>query len=281
MEKFYTAKNDLVFKAIMLTKQNILKKIIESVLEEEIKEITILNNELTVINVKSKKRVVDILVRIKNQYIDVEMNNNQEEYIKIRNGTYLFNMINESIGKGETYAQILKNEYIGINLTYHNGGSEIRNEYLLQKRNGETYIKNLRIIEINMEKLKKEWYTLSRKEQERYKYLKMLDMNKESLEKFTNEGDAIMKEYEEAIKKLNVDEEFRMHITEEEDERLMYESSMELAEERGEKLGLRKGTIEVAKSLLSLNVNTIEQIAEATNLSIEEIRQLKSTIDIK
>lgn len=55
MPKFYTAKNDLVFKTIMITKQNILKKIIESILEEEIEEITILNSELTTINVKSKK----------------------------------------------------------------------------------------------------------------------------------------------------------------------------------------------------------------------------------
>lgn len=121
MQKFYTAKNDLVFKTIMLTKQNVLKKIIESVLEEEIKEMKILNNELTVINIKSKKRVVDILVQIQNQYIDVEMNNNPEEYINIRNGTYLFNMINESIGKGGNYTKMLKNEYIGINLTYQKG----------------------------------------------------------------------------------------------------------------------------------------------------------------
>ena len=149
--KFYTAKNDLVFKTVMMTKPNILKKIIESILDEEIEEIKILNSEMTVVNVKSKKRIVDILVQIENRYIDVEMNNNEDEFINIRNGTYLFNMINESIDRGESYAKMLKNEYIGINLTYHNGGSEIRNEYMLQKRNGEAYIKNFKIIEINYE----------------------------------------------------------------------------------------------------------------------------------
>lgn len=224
---------------------------------------------------------MDILVQIKNQYIDVEMNNNKEEYIKIRNATYLFNMVNESIEKGGNYAEMVKNEYIGINLTYHNAGSEIRNEYLFQKRNGESYIENFRIIEINMEKLKKEWYTLSRKEQERYKYLEMLDLNKKSLENFTNEGDTIMKEYEEAVKKLNTNPEFRMHITEEEDEKLVYESDIYLAEERGLKKGAKQNAIEVAKKLLSLGSNTLEQIAEATKLTIEEVKQLQNAIDNK
>lgn len=39
MSKFYTAENDLVFKILILTKQNILKKNIKSVLEEKIEEI--------------------------------------------------------------------------------------------------------------------------------------------------------------------------------------------------------------------------------------------------
>lgn len=197
------------------------------------------------------------------------MNNNHEEYIHIRNGTYLFNMVNESIGKGGNYAKMLKNEYIGINLTYQNGGSEIYNEYMLQKRNGEAFIKNFRIIEINMAKLKKEWYNLNKKEKERYKYLQMLDLNQKSLERFKGE-DAIMKEYEEAVKKLNQDSKFRMHITEEEDERLMFESSMELAEEKGEK----QKAIEVAKKMFIKGL-PIKEVQEFTDLSYKELLEIK------
>ncbi len=68
MLAFYTAKNDIVFKIIITKHQNILKKIVESILEE----ITILNSELTSINVKSKKRVVDIYIQIKNLYVNLE-----------------------------------------------------------------------------------------------------------------------------------------------------------------------------------------------------------------
>lgn len=271
MKKFYTAKNDIVFKTVMLKHQVILKKIIESILGEEIESLRILNNELIVINVKSKKRVVDILLQIKNQYVNVEMNNNKEDYIHIRNRTYLFNMINESIGVGEDYVHLLKNEYIGINLTYHNGGEEIRNEYKLQTKNGKCYIENFKIIEINMEKLKRSWYNLSMEEKERYKYLEMLDMEEEKLKELSK-GDEVVKKYEKEIKKLNEDKEFRMHITEEEDERLIYNSDMRLAEERGIEKGTRLQAIEISKRLLAKMSK--EEIASITGLSLEEIETL-------
>ena len=113
------------------------------------------------------------------------MNNNKGEYINLRNATYLFNVVNESISKGEDYVELLKNEYIGISLSYENGGHKIRNEYRLQDEDGEGFIKNLKIIEINMEKLNTAWYTLSNKDQEKYKYLQMLDIEEKSLDSFT------------------------------------------------------------------------------------------------
>ena len=271
--KFYTARNDLAFKTIMLSKKDILKKIIESVLEEEIGEIKILNSELSIVNVKSKKRVVDILVQIQNQYLNVEMNNNKGEYINLRNATYLFNVVNESISKGEDYTELLKNEYIGISLSYENGGHKIRNEYKLQDEDGEGFIKNLKIIEINMEKLNKAWYTLSKKDQEKYKYLQMLDIEEKSLDSFTK-GDKVMEEYADAIKKLNKDEEFRMHITEEEDAELIYRSDMHLARDEGIKQGAKQNAIETAKKMLDKN-KPIEEIEEFTGLSQEEIEELQ------
>lgn len=102
MPEFYTAKNGIVFKIIMTKHKNILKRIVESILEEEIEEITILNSELTTINVKSKKRIVDIYIQIKNLYINLEMNANPKGYTNYSNGGYLFNIYNERIDKGET-----------------------------------------------------------------------------------------------------------------------------------------------------------------------------------
>ena len=71
MNKFYTAKNDKVFKAIMMRNQKILKAIIESILKIEIDEILILNSELPITYVRSKKRIVDLLIKSKDKYINV------------------------------------------------------------------------------------------------------------------------------------------------------------------------------------------------------------------
>lgn len=108
----------------------------------------------------------------------------------------------------------------------------------------------------------------------------MLDLNQKSLEMFTK-GDRIMKEYEEIVKKLNKDSEFRMHITEEEDERLIFESSMELAVEKGLQKGLEKGlkkgekqkALAIAQKMLNKG-KSVAEVKEFTDLSIEEIKSL-------
>lgn len=276
--KYYTAKNDLVFKTIMLTNQEILKKLIESVLEEEIESIEVLNNELTVINVKSKKRVVDMYIRIKNMYMNLEMNANITEYTSIRNVSYMFNIFNEGINRGESYKTLLEKEFIGINISYQDG-EKIREEYKLQNKEGEKYINNFKIIEINVEKLKKDWYNLNKEEQEKYKYIRMLDLDKENLK--IQKGDKIMEEYEKALSKLNNDEEFRTLLTEEEDAENCYRSDLELAEEKGIETGIEKGkqegikqnSINIAKKMLDNN-EPIEKIIKYSNLTKEEIENL-------
>ena len=100
----------------------------------------------------------------------------------------------------------------------------------------------------------------------------MLDLEEKKLEKFT-EGDKIMKEYEEAIKKLNKDEGFRMHLTEEEDAELIYRSDMHLARDEGAK----QKAIETAKKLLNKKM-PIEEIAEVTELSMDEIKVLENEL---
>ena len=44
---------------------------------------------------------------------------------------------------------------------------------------GDVYVKNLKIIELNMEKYKEMWYHGGEKEKEENKFLIMLDLNEE------------------------------------------------------------------------------------------------------
>ena len=53
------------------------------------------------------------------------------------------------------------------------------------------------------------------------------------------------------------------------------EKGIDIGREEGIDKGIDKGRKETARNLLLLNVLTEEQIAQAANLSIEEVRQLK------
>lgn len=54
MKKFYTAKTDRVFKAIFCSEENkhMMIKLLSSILEREVTELTFLNNELSIDNKK-------------------------------------------------------------------------------------------------------------------------------------------------------------------------------------------------------------------------------------
>lgn len=117
----------------MTRHKNILKKIIESILKEEVEEITILKSKLTSINVKSKKRVVNIYIQIQILYVNLAMNANSKGYTNTRNERYLFNLYNKRIDRGETYRSLMKKNFIGINLSYQNG-KHIKEEYVIKER---------------------------------------------------------------------------------------------------------------------------------------------------
>lgn len=53
------------------------------------------------------------------------------------------------------------------------------------------------------------------------------------------------------------------------------------AYDEGVEAGAKKKAIETAKNFLKMNVVTIEQIASATGLSIEEVTSLKETSNLR
>ncbi len=57
------------------------------------------------------------------------------------------------------------------------------------------------------------------------------------------------------------------------------EKGIDIGMEKGIDIGMEKGRKETARNLLLLNVLTEEQIAQASNLSIEEVRRLKQEVE--
>ena len=105
----------------------------------------------------------------------------------------------------------------------------------------------------------------------------MLDLKTSELDKLSK-GDDFVKEFNDKITELNERETFQSAMTYEEDQKLIlnteksisYNEGMEQGKEKGE----RNKQIEIAKNLISLNID-INDIVKATGLSKSEIESLK------
>ena len=306
VDQFFTAKNDIVFKVVMVRNEKVLKKILEVILDITIDEIILLDKEILPYRIRGKNRILDLLVKTEDRVINIELNANKKYYHNYRNASYLFGLYNNSINKSDEYDIIVDKEFIGINFSY--GMSKdiiIENIYYIQTENNEKYIKNFKIIEFNMDKIEKSWYTLSKLEQEKYKYLKMLNLTEEELLKFCK-GDEVMEEFEKEVKKVNDEDEYKFFLSDERDAEMLrkteekirkrelaklneqLEEKNEQLEEKNEQLEEKNEQLEEIneqlkkqkqkinnsiKKLLELNVN-IEDISTTLDIPINEIENI-------
>ena len=217
VNQFYTAKNDIVFKAVMVRNERVLRKLLEVILEITIDEIILLDKEILPSRLLGKNRIVDLLVKSGNKMINVELNASKKYYHNYRNASYLFGIYNDAIDRSEEYETLAEKEFIGINLSYEMRKKALMEEvFYLQSKDRNRFIENFKIIEFNVDKIEKNWYTLSELEKERYKYIMMLDLEEEKLSEFCR-GDEVMEEFRKEVKRINKDERYSFFLSEEED----------------------------------------------------------------
>ena len=278
-KKFYTCKYDKAFKEIMMKKENfnILKSVLEVILDMKIKKIEIQTLNLLNNNIYLKGKEVDLLVTTDIGKIEVEVNTYYEDYVKPRNFCYISNIYINQITVGETYSEEI--EVIQINLNYNSKDEELKRVYKVMDESKKEYIKNFRIYEINMDILKEIWYDKKESEINKYKYLIMLDMDMKTLKNLPKDKE--VEEYMEKIEKLNQDPMFINWITKEEDERKIKNTQISLAYNNGLNDGISEGISqgidtgkkELIKTMLQNGAST-EQISKLTGLSIDEINNI-------
>ena len=195
----------------------------------------------------------------------------------IRNTAYICNIYSTNALVGDSYNQDI--DIIQINLTWGLDYEESKREFRIIDKNGNVYVKNLLIIEINMEYYKKIWYSKDEKKIKENELLVMLDLNEGELKKMPK-SDKISEKYIESVTILNNDLFFQEYMSQEEDQRKMQNSLIREAEdtgyEKGIKLGeekLEKEKIDIAKRLLNMHVNK-EDIIKATGLTLEDINKI-------
>ena len=277
MEKFYTCKYDRAFKEVFGKEENkdILKKLLEEILQVEIERIEYLNLERNVDNVKVKRKHLDLYLETNIGKIQVEVNTTNSKYVKPRNMSYLCDIYSHHTLVGQEYDQ--DTLIIQININYGQQDEKYIREYRLRDESGKEYIKNFIIYEINMEKYMKLWYNKEEKELEKSKYIVMLNLEKEELEKLSKKDKVVIK-YMKELERVNENPKFREYMSAEEDNKKIENSLKREWMEEGLAEGIKEGSykrnIEIAKSLLKNKVD-IEIITSSTGLSIEELEKLK------
>ena len=274
-EKYYTCKYDRCFKEVFLKESNkdLLKELLEFIIKEEVKEIKLRPNERNQDNIKIKRKTYDALLKTKDRKIEIEVNANAEEkYVKPRNMSYICDLYSHHTLKGENYDE--KTEIMQINFSYNlpKDKKNIR-EYYMQDEEKKKFVKNLKIVEINMDNFVNMWYTKDEKEIDKNKILIMLGLEKEELKNLSKE-DKVVEKYMEELNKINEDPEFREYMSYEEDQRKIHNSRLLEATEKGIKKGIKETRLETAKNMLKDNLD-IDTIIKYTNLTKEEIEKLK------
>ena len=279
MQKFYSCRYDRTFKEVFLNPKNedLLESLLEDILKVKIEIKKILPTELIVGNNIIKSKRVDALILAANKKIEIEINASINEYVYVRNTAYICNIYSTNALVGDSYNQDI--DIIQINLTWGLDYEESKREFRISDKNGNVYIKNLLIIEINMEYYKKIWYSKDEKKIKENELLVMLDLNEGELKKMPK-SDKISEKYVESVTIVNNDPFFQEYMSQEEDQRKMQNSLIREAEdsgyEKGIKLGeekLEKEKIDIAKRLLNMHINK-EDIIKATGLTPEEIKKL-------
>ena len=277
MKKFYSCRYDRTFKEVFLNPKNedLLKVLLEDILKVKIEIKKILPTELITGNNIIKSKRVDALILAINKKIEIEINASINEYVYIRNMAYICNIYSTNALVGDSYNQDI--DIIQINLTWGLDYEESKREFRISDKNGNVYVKNLLIMEINMEYYKKIWYSKDEKKIKENELLVMLDLNEGELKKMPK-SDKISEKYIESVTKVNNDPFFQEYMSQEEDQRKMQNSLIREAEdtgyEKGIKLGKEKGKIAIAKSLIQSGMS-LEEISRHTKIDIEELKEIK------
>ena len=279
MKKFYTARYEPIFMRSVV-KPNILKPLLEYILEKEIIELQILNPNLIQDTYKTRGQRLDLLVKTKDEIINVELNSNYNETIMIRNLHYVFKLASENTERGNKYK--VDNKIVQINLNFINSKHE-KCEYLLYDKTHKIELTDyIKIYKICIEIYKKKYYNNSKKFTKGEELIIMLDLEKKELEELSEKSE-IVDNFKEDVIKANEDELIVNWISREEEqkqyEEVLYEKGLSQGKQQGLSEGIEKGLMkksnEIAKKMLELNMD-LETISKVTGLTIDEIKNFKS-----
>lgn len=269
--KFYTAKNDNVFKAIFCDENDtfLLKTLIERCLKTKIELIEIHSPEKIKENIYVKGQRLDVLVKADNKLINIEVNSGYYEALHRKSFGYIGGKYSEEVKVGESYLDM--GDIIQINFTWELPKKyPILGEYpSIDVKTGIQFVDNFNIYEYNMDKIKELWYSGDKE----YEFLAIFDFDKEELKK-VGSSDKYMTEFKKKVESLNNNKRYKEFLSAEEDMRKTNNTFKEIGRREGAEIGALEEKIQIAKNLLKEKVD-MKIISKSTGLSLEKIEKLK------
>lgn len=271
--KRYEVTNDYIFKKIFGKEGNeeILKDLLISILEIPIKEIEVIHDvhlERTI--EENKAGVLDVKAKLDNNTtVNIEMQVKDQSNMIDRSLYYWANLYSNGLYKKEDYTENDKTiviNILGFNIFEEGPYQEIcrvRRDYNL-----EVITEHFEMHFIQIPKCKKE--EIKTKLDEWMQFIGNISEKGVNIAMKSNER---IKEAKEELEYLNGDEETR-RIAELREKAIRDETTnLNSARKEGERLGLEKGKIEIAKKMKGKG-HTIEEVVELTELSKEEVERL-------
>ena len=282
---------DYAFKRVFGRNGNegILKDFLESILDIEIKDITIQNPEIPKNMRDSKIGILDVRAEINGkEIIEVEMQVQNQYNIDKRSPIYITKIYSDQLKEGDSYVKVKKVAVINIlNFNYYKRNSyhsvarmifedskeneKVDMGYILEEQYAT---EDLEMHFIELPKFRKKNPDISSKLDQ---WLWLICGEEEKIKMAKNENEKI-KEAKSELEKLEMSAEdrelYELRLKAIRDEINIRESGYTDGMRDGMKDGEEKGKKEIAKNMLKENM-PIEVISKLTGLSQEEIEKLK------
>ena len=273
-KKFYTLKNDKVFKNVFFRNKDLFKWLLNRTLidtEYEINNFNFSNCELTKDRVYIKSKIVDILTHdLDNNYLyNIELNTVFDEEIIKRNYLFQSAQLSNIVHVSKNYSEELK-PVIQIN---YNFNSIIKNKDSFFNRITDMNIKSKEpyqffkeIINIDIDGFIDKWYNLNKDKEfyEKYKHFLIIGMSKDDLIEL-EDNDIMVKKIKDEVIKLNQDPKFYQFLTDEEDLEILRNSYYSKGIKEGIQEGIQETSISNAKKMKDKNLS-FDLISDITGL---------------
>lgn len=286
-------KNDIVFKRLFgsVGSESILKDLLEAILDIKIQSVKLdLDKEIMPKNIRGKRNILDVRTTLEDgTQINIEMQMTTPKDLEKRNLDYWANLYVNQLKKGKKYKNLKKTIAIWIlDEGFFEDIPEYHTTWVLKERknNYAGYFEDLELHFLELNKVRKNAIIKPKKLDF---WMWFIDYTNKEMVKMAYENEEQVREALEKLRELSADSALVDLMMREDFYEMDQIDRLEAAEEAAEKRGLERGIErgiekgkqeqkkEVARKMLKKGID-IEVIIETTELTIEEIEQLKKDV---